>query len=386
MAASPKIAIAGAGPAGLTLANILQRNGVSVTIFEREVSPEARANQGGTLDLHETSGQRAMKEAGLIDQFKKHCRYEGEDIVIADKTGHVHFERTDEQRGRPEIDRAVLRQILLDNLSPDTVSWNRNLRKVEPGTLHFEKSSETGFDLIVGADGAWSKVTPLLTTVRPFYSGISGVEIRFRDVQEKYPAIDKLVGRGSYFAFDNEGLFCQRQGDDTIRIYAVFKKPENWVKESGINFDNAPGAREAILREYSEWAPHLQDLVRYCDDDIIPRALYMLPVGLRWHSHPNVTVMGDAAHLMTPFAGEGVNMAMQDAVELAEAIVEHKDDMAAAIRQYEIQMFARNQRAMQKTWDNLMDRFQPDGAASFRAMVDRMMQEHKQRPGLQTNP
>src|SRR5205809_821255 len=63
-----RIAIAGAGPCGLTLARLLQQKGADVRVFELESSTAAR-NQGGSLDLHEDSGQLALRKAGLHELF-----------------------------------------------------------------------------------------------------------------------------------------------------------------------------------------------------------------------------------------------------------------------------------------------------------------------------
>lgn len=97
---TPRIAIIGAGPAGLTLARTLHINNIPVTVFERETSSTARS-QGGTLDLHPRAGQAAIKKAGLWDEYQQHVRYEGQDLVLADyKTGEMLVDVRDEDTGR----------------------------------------------------------------------------------------------------------------------------------------------------------------------------------------------------------------------------------------------------------------------------------------------
>jgi 2-polyprenyl-6-methoxyphenol hydroxylase-like FAD-dependent oxidoreductase len=374
--ATKNIAIIGAGPAGLTLARILLQHGIKSTIFEGEASATARS-QGGTLDLHPRSGQAALVEAGLISEFKKQSRLEGEDMVLADKSGHRHFESKDTDSGRPEIDRLKLRQLLLDSLPEGMIKWNHRVKSVELGTLHFEHGSESGFDLIVGADGAWSKVRPLVTYNVPFYSGIAGLDIRLTDAATRHPKISEMVGRGSFFVFGEEErqvILVQRNGDGSIRAYAVGHRPENWVKGSkDLDFSKPEEVRASLLKDYQNWAPELQAFIKDFDldkgDEIIPRSLYMLPVGLTWPTRPGVTLIGDAAHLMTPFGGEGVNMAMQDSLELANAIIKSPDDLALAVKEYEGVMFPRATKTTQKTWDSLQQRFAPGGVAKFLARL-----------------
>lgn len=303
-------------------------------------------------------------------------------MVIASRDGVAVIHLKDQETDRPEIDRGDLRRILLESLPEGTIKWNHHLRKVEAGTLHFaDGTTESGFDLIVGADGAWSKVRPLLTTVNPFYSGITMVEIKLRDMDTKHPELSAFLGDGSYFALGEEeerALLCQRQSDRSVRVYCTDWRPEHWLRDNGIDFKNPEDVRTRLLDEYKSWDSRLQDLIRYCDDDMAGRPLYMLPPGLRWSSKRGVTVLGDAAHLATPFAGMGVNAALTDAMILAESIIAEYNssgDMDKAIKEYEKKMHPLANKVTTETWTNLLMRFQEGGIAHMQERVNRGLEE-----------
>lgn len=313
------VAIIGGGPGGLMLARLLQVSGIAATVFERDSHDDERP-QGGSLDLHAHTGQRAMRLAGLEQAFLAAARPEDQGDRLYDPAGTLLFDRDGLGDDRPEIDRTALRRILLESLDPGTVHWGSKVETIAPadggGWQVVANGVATTFDIVIGADGAWSRVRPLLSDAVPLYEGVTLVEFGFDT--ERHAEVDALVGTGKMFAVgDNRALIGQRNDHGHIRGYAAQRISEAAARDLAAT---TPEQVRATLREaFAGWAPSLTSMIE-CGDFIGVRPLHALPVGHRWASRPGLTLLGDAAHVMSPFGGEGVNLALADAADLADAL------------------------------------------------------------------
>jgi 2-polyprenyl-6-methoxyphenol hydroxylase-like FAD-dependent oxidoreductase len=352
------ITIVGAGLGGLTLARVLAVRGVETVIYDLDASPTAR-HQGGMLDMHEESGQMALRAAGVFAEFERSVLPGADATRVLDKHGAVLFDRAGDGR-RPEIDRGALRDLLLHPLPEGTVRWGTRVASARavPGghELTFDDGRTETTELLIGADGAWSRVRPLLTADQPVYSGLSFVEIRVPRAGTEHPRFADVVGDGMLFALDDErGFLAHREGGDELCVYVAVKKPAGWATGDEVS-------RESLLALFPDWHPDLRAMVSESEGALIARPVYALPVGRRWSRVAGVTLVGDAAHLMSPFAGEGANLAMQDGAELAQAILDHPNDVEAALGAYEQAMFPRAQAAAEESARNMVELFQPGAA------------------------
>ncbi|WP_405693466.1 FAD-dependent monooxygenase [Streptomyces coelicoflavus] len=347
--ASARISIIGAGPGGLTCARVLRRHGIAATVYDRDPDAGSR-DQGGSLDLHEEDGQLALREAGLLEEFFALARCESQEERRIDTAGRLlgHRLPAEGETARPEIDRGQLRDLLLRSLDAGTVRWGHALESVSgpaggPRVLTFADGSTVETDLVVGADGAFSRVRAAVSGAVPRYTGVGFLEAWFDEVDSAHPEAAELVGRGSAHVADGErGLFAQRGSGGHMRVYLMRRVSLDWMAAAGLRPEDTEGIRARLLADYAGWSPRILRLITDNDGAYVDRPLFALPVPHTWRPTPGVTLLGDAAHLMPPL-GVGVNLAMLDAAELALALaLAGSATVDDAVRAYEKTMLPRS--------------------------------------------
>lgn len=352
--ASAAVTIVGAGLGGLVLARVLHVHGIRSTVYEAEPSPTSRG-QGGLLDIHDYNGQLALTEAQLMDEFRGIILEGRQAVRVLTPDGRVLVDRADDGTGgRPEVQRGELRQMLIDALPAGTVRWGHKVSATRTlgGGRHevtFADGTSVTTGLLVGADGAWSRVRHLVSPATPAYTGRSFIETHLFDSDTRHPATARAVGGGSLFTrvpgAETEWIGAHRARDAHLHGYVTLLRPLEWF--AAIDFTDRAAATARIAREFDGWAAELTTLITETHTDPVLRHLHALPVGHRWPRVPGVTLVGDAAHLSLP-DGEGANLAMQDGAELGRAIAAHPGDVEAALTAYENALFPRSTAAAEE--------------------------------------
>jgi len=364
----------GGGPGGLILARLLQLNGTNVKVYERDINKHTRV-QGSPLDMHEGSGYAALSKANLLDEFHKNVRAGANKKIILNERAEIFFsdhetqqrEEVHDKPSNPEIDRGALRKILLESLQPDTVVWDSHFVSMEKQNdgwlLHFKNGASADADLVVAADGANSRIRPYITDIKAFYTGIIMLEININNAANATPHIYALLNGGKVMAFGNgRNMLGGQKGDGGLGFYASFKANENWVTANGLDYADKAQLLNWFKKEYYEWSSIWYELFENAATPVIPRSIYCMPLDQTWETLPNVTMLGDAAHVMPPFAGEGANTAMFDALELSECLTSGEySTLQEAIASYEAAMRKRAALAAKQSLEN-GERMHSEGA------------------------
>jgi 2-polyprenyl-6-methoxyphenol hydroxylase-like FAD-dependent oxidoreductase len=370
---SKTITIIGAGLAGLTLARVLYVHGISSVIYEAEASPSART-QGGQLDIHDFNGQLALKDCQLLDEFRSIINMGGAAMRFLAPDGEVLGEMPDDGKlENPEVLRGDLRRILIESLPEGVIRWDHKVADVASlgdarHRVAFANGETVDTDVLVGADGAWSKVRAFLSAAKPEYMGTLWVETFLHDVENRHRRSADLVGAGAMLAMQpGKGIFGHREANGVIHTYVVLKKPADWTPP--VTLEDRQAALGSIAAELGEgWAPELLSLVT--DGETVPviRPIWGLPVAHRWNHVPGVTLIGDAAHL-TPPDGDGANWALYDGAELAKALASESGNPEAALPAYEQEMLSRSAKSSIEGHQSFERTFGYNAPENLRQMV-----------------
>ncbi|KUJ12822.1 FAD/NAD(P)-binding domain-containing protein [Mollisia scopiformis] len=393
----PRIAILGAGPGGLTIASLLTKHNIPYTLFDlrplpTSSSPTSPLVPSGSLDLHPDSGLLALKRCGLYDKFLTLTGECSEDCIITDKAGNIRWQDNGNGGERPEIPRNSLTDLLLSSIPAQNIKWEHKVLSLTSSssakwTLHFSHQGsefDKEYDLVIGADGAYSKTRTVLSTTVPYYSSVSCITLTIPHITTTHPDLEAIIGKGTYSASgDHKAVMAQRGSVDSARIYLMLQcgDSSSWLRDVGLDSLGPEELKTRLLTDpalFESWGKASKDLIAAgCSSgfEITANPLLMLPIGFKWEHVPNITLLGDAAHLITPFAGEGVNAAMLDALQLAEGIIESLSEGSErsiddAVKGYEEKMFPRAEELEADTWGNLKMIFAdnaPEGIVNFMA-------------------
>ncbi len=364
------IAVVGGGPGGLTLARLLQMQGADVTVYERDTSRSARL-VGSALDLHVESGLAALEAAGLMDGSWARHRPELNRLRVMDQDAKVLYDHSRSMDARPEIERAPLRDLLLDSLLPGTVVWDRKLERAElegeQVRLVFAGGESVLADLAVGADGANSRLRALVTRVRPAYAGVSLVEGYVPRAATVVPEVCAVLGGSAVMALGGEKtLGLGMKADGGVLFYAGLRNPDEEAREALKAAMTAEARLAWFARYFAGWSDFWTPLFAWAEG-LVLRPLLVCPSDQHWEAQANVTLIGDAAHVMPPYAGEGVNMAMLDALVLSREL-QSKPDTRTAVAAYEAEMFARMRDVTDETMTNTEMFYAPDAGEQISAL------------------
>jgi len=370
-----KVAIIGAGPVGLTMARLLQQNNIDVIVYERDIDQQARI-WGGTLDLHKNSGQEAMKKAGLLQTYYDLALPMG--INFADEQGHILSTRKptpQNQYDNPEINRNALRKMLLDSLKSDTVIWERKFIGLEEQKgkwlLHFENKPSATADFVIVSNGGMSKARDFVTDREVQDTGTFIIQGDIYQPEINCPEFYQLCdGNRLMTSYHGNLLVANPYNNGVLSYGIIFRKPEEWVGNNGLDFHNTNSIIAFLLNRLSNWDERYKQLIRSTSFfvGLSTRKLYL---DKPWKSNRPlpITLIGDTAHLMPPFAGQGVNIGLMDALILSDNLTNGKfETIQTAIDDYEKKMFVYATEAQLESSKNEIEMRNPD--FSFQKLIN----------------
>ncbi|MFI6497771.1 FAD-dependent oxidoreductase [Nonomuraea typhae] len=339
MAGSPEVAIVGAGLAGCLLACYLAARGHQVTLYERRPDPRAEgAERGRSINLALSErGLNALRGIGLDDQVM------AEALPMRGRMIHPVHGRLDLQlyssdglRSINSISRARLNAALLDAAAERAgIRFAHRLTGLDPatGTMVFEGGHTAKADVVLGADGAGSAVRAALAEG-------AGLRERTDFLQHGYKELT-IPARDGAFALDPGALHIWPRGTSMM---IALPNPDRsftctlfWPEEAFAALDTPQAVERHFAAVYPDAVPLIPDLVDDYENNPVGKlgTVHARP----WQAGGRVGLIGDAAHAIVPFYGQGANCAFEDVVVLNQVLDESGDDWTAALPLFERRRF-----------------------------------------------
>jgi len=332
----PHVAIIGAGIGGVALAVACLHRGIPFTIYERDGDFDARS-QGYGLTLQQAS--KAMKGLGITSLngviSTKHIVHNTEGKILGEWGTRKWLEtalKSPAKRTNIHIARQSLRLALLEQLGRNnTVQWGHQLVNLtaseESVELNFQANGEiitTKADLVVGADG-------IRSAVRRFIIGEEATPLRYLDciVILGICPLSDLEGLSSDL-LDSETIFQTANGNERIYVMPYTADSVMWQLSFPMSEEEAkelsakgPQALKEEACRRTQWHAPIPQILKATQENLISGyPVYdreLLSASLL-EKNQNITLIGDAAHPMSPFKGQGANQALLDALKLARKI------------------------------------------------------------------
>lgn len=338
----PRIAIVGAGLGGLTCAVALRRAGFEVQVFDRDTSPEERL-QGFVVNLEK--GLEALDRLELGDKVRSDG-YPTPDLRIFDHRGRrlARFASRDAfSVGRPR-----LRRILLAAVEEEIVTWGARCvgyeEDADGATCRFQDGRRHRADLVVGCDGVRSVIRQQMHGDSLVYLGVAIIGGEVGSEEAGVAEIKALRG-GKFMTLTRRGSCYATvySGENRIR-WSYGRHAEEGELERGPR--DPAELKQEVLARVEGWIDPVPSLVRATDPaSVQQRGVYDRDPLRPWRTG-RVTLLGDAAHPMSPYRGLGANLAIQDAVSLAEALSDVVPaNLPVALQKYERAMLRRAEEA-----------------------------------------